>query len=251
MGTALETAGPAAQALLANPVTATAAATVLGLGALAYYAYNHWSEQQNNSSADANDGEDEAPRAKENRDAERGIGDNGGPPLNEPPPIAPMVPPGDSKTEDYPSLPETIRPSKADLQRLVDEHSDPKGLPLTPEAAKEIINATQPEGTNATIVGKNVQGSDVLYTDANGETVTGVQVKTAKNLKQAEAAVREDLGSEEPSPIIALQIPADTSIPRLLGKLRNNFPNDDTSRTSILAIDPQGNILIELQPFPK
>ncbi len=41
-GAALETAGPAAQALLANPATA-AAATALGLGALAYYAYNHWS----------------------------------------------------------------------------------------------------------------------------------------------------------------------------------------------------------------
>ena len=40
-GTALETAGSAAQALLANPATA-AAATALGLGALAYYAYNHW-----------------------------------------------------------------------------------------------------------------------------------------------------------------------------------------------------------------
>jgi hypothetical protein len=40
-GTALETAGPAAQALLANPATAAAAAA-LGLGALAYYAYNHW-----------------------------------------------------------------------------------------------------------------------------------------------------------------------------------------------------------------
>jgi len=50
-GAALETAGPAAQALLANPVTATAAAA-LGLGALAYYAYNHWNEQQNSSSAE-------------------------------------------------------------------------------------------------------------------------------------------------------------------------------------------------------
>jgi hypothetical protein len=40
VGTALETAGPAAELLLANPATAGAAA-MLGLGALAYYAYNH------------------------------------------------------------------------------------------------------------------------------------------------------------------------------------------------------------------
>jgi hypothetical protein len=253
-GAALEAAGPAAELLLANPATAGAAA-VLGLGALAYYAYNHASASSEPPVQPSTS--DEPEKDKSERES-RFRGDNLGPAMDgppndpdKPPAAAPAVPPTDSGTEDSPKVRETVRPTDAELQRLVDEHSDPKGLPLTMPAARTIVDATQPEGTNATIVGKNVQGSDVFYTDANGNGVTGVQVKTASNLDAAEAAVRQDLRSEEPSPIIALEIPADTSIPRLLGKLQKNFRDYDTSRTSVFAVDPSGNVLIELQPFPK
>jgi hypothetical protein len=43
-------------------------------------------------------------------------------------------------------------------------------------AARTIVDATQPEGTKATIVGKDVTGPDIIYEDANGARVSTVQV---------------------------------------------------------------------------
>ena len=82
---------------------------------------------------------------------------------------APAPPPEDEpgnrkETKDM----KTIRPSAEDIQRLIVEHSDPKGLPLTTNAANAILDETQPQGTKATIVGKNVAGPDIIYEDANG-----------------------------------------------------------------------------------
>ena len=162
------------------------------------------------------------------------------------PAIPPDDEPGDKEeTKDN----KTIRPSAEDIQKLVDEHSDKKGLKLTAEAANKILDETQPSGTKTTIVGKNVAGPDIVYEDANGARVTSVEVKTAKTLDRAEASVRDALRKEDKPDIVALQIRPDSDIPRLIGKLRN-LDRLDTAGRSLVAVDPDGNILLKLQPFP-
>jgi hypothetical protein len=226
---------------------------VLGLGALAYYAYNHASASSEPPVQPSTS--DEPEKDKSERES-RFRGDNLGPAMDgppndpdKPPAAAPAVPPTDSKTEDSPKYSTTVGPSKEDIQKLVDEHSDKKGQPLTTEAANAIVEETQPSGTKAAIVGKNVAGPDIIYEDASGDRVTSVEVKTAKTLDRAEASVRDALRKDDKPDIVALQIRSDSDIPRLIGKLRN-LDRRDTAGRSVLAVDPDGNILFKLQPFP-
>ncbi len=159
------------------------------------------------------------------------------------------IPPEDPENKDASQSPATVRPSEEDIQKLVDEHSDKKGASLTTEAANKIVDETQPSGTKATVVGQNVAGPDIIYEDANGDRVTSVEVKTADNLDRAEEAARRALKKEDSPDIVALQISGDTDISRLMGKL-NALDQRYTSGKSILAVDPDGNVLIKLQPFP-
>jgi hypothetical protein len=163
---------------------------------------------------------------------------------------APAPPPEDEpgnrkETKDM----KTIRPSAEDIQRLMVEHSDPKGLPLTTNAANAILDETQPQGTKATIVGKNVAGPDIIYEDANGAPVTSVEVKTAKNLDAAEAATKRALDKNSALDVVALQAPKDMDILRFTGKIRNLSQSKKAGR-SILVVDQDGKLLLPLQPFP-
>ena len=159
------------------------------------------------------------------------------------------IPPEDPENKDASQSPATVRPSKEDIQKLVDEHSDKKGLKLTTEAANKIVDETQPSGTKAAIVGKNVSGPDIIYEDTNGARVTSVEVKTAKTLDRAEASVRDALRKDDKPDIVALQIRSDSDIPRLIGKLRN-LDRPDTAGRSLVVVDTDGNLLLKLQPFP-
>ena len=94
-------------------------------------------------------------------------------------------------------------------------------MPLTTNAANAILDETQPQGTKATIVGKNVAGPDIIYEDANGAPVTSVEVKTAKNLDAAEAATKRALDKNSALDVVALQAPKDMDILRFTGKIRN------------------------------
>ena len=127
-------------------------------------------------------------------------GDNLGPAMDEPPPNdpdkpppAPMVPPQTGSATQRPAVPKTIRPTDAELQPLVDEHSPKDGLPLTMNAARAIVDATQPERRKATIVGENDPRPDILFDDANGARVASVEVKTAANADRAEERVLDAL----------------------------------------------------------
>ena len=160
---------------------------------------------------------------------------------------APIPPEDPEKDDGLQST--TVRPSKEDIQKLVDEHSDKKGAPLTTEAANKIVDETQPSGTKATIVGQNVAGPDIIYEDANGDRVTSVEVKTGANVDRAEEAVRRALDKNDTPDIVALSIPSDADIPRLMGKLSAIRPTDKIGKR-IVAVDSNGNILIELQPVP-
>ena len=163
---------------------------------------------------------------------------------------SPAIPPDDEPDDEKETKDnKTIRPSAEDIQKLVDEHSDKKGAPLTTEAANKIVDETQPSGTKATVVGQNVAGPDIIYEDTNGDRVTSVEVKTADNLDRAEEAARRALKKQDSPDIVALQISGDTDISRLMGKL-NALDQRYTSGKSTLAVDPDGNVLIKLQPFP-
>ena len=185
-------------------------------------------------------------------------GDNLGPELDKPgalppndpdkPPPAPVIPPGSGGATQRPAVPETIHPTDAELQPLVDEHKPDQGLPLTMAAARTIIDATQPAGTKAIIVGKDVPGPDIIYEDANGARVTTVQVKTAKNLDRAEDAARYAVSDKYSGDLVALQVPSDTDIPRLMGKLRG-LNSMNTNGRFILIVDPNGKLLVKSQPF--
>jgi hypothetical protein len=173
------------------------------------------------------------------------------PPVSQTPAAAPASPPPeepDERGEDRAPNP-TIRPSPEDIERLVEEHSDKKGLPLTRKAAERVIEETQPEGTKAVIVGKNVPGPDIIYEDASRMRVGTVEVRTAKNVDRAEDAVRTALDKRDSPSIVALQVPSGTDVPRMMGKLRN-FDVRRTIGKAILAVDRDGNVLIPLQPLP-
>jgi hypothetical protein len=159
-----------------------------------------------------------------------------------------MVPPQTGSATQRPAVPKTIRPTDAELQPLVDEHSPKDGLPLTMNAARAIVDATQPERTKATIVGENDPRPDVLFDDANGARVASVEVKTAANADRAEERVLDALKKQDSPDVVALQVPSDTDISRLKGKLNAINPSK-TAGKSILAVDPTGKILIELQSF--
>lgn len=102
----------------------------------------------------------------------------------------------------------------------MDEHSAKNGLPLTTKAAERIVEETQPEGTKATIVGKNDPRPDIIYQDAAAQRLI-------------DKILVEVFGGQ----VVEFVFGQEERIERRLGK-------------SLLAVDPQGNILLKLQPFP-
>jgi hypothetical protein len=136
---------------------------------------------------------------------------------------SPAIPPDDQRGNEKETKDnKTIRPSAEDIQRLVDEHSDRKGLSLTTKAGNAIVDETQPPGTKATIVGKNVAGHDVIYEDANGDRVGSAEAKAASNVDRAEEAVRRALDKIDTPDIVALSIPSDTDIPSTDGEIERD-----------------------------
>ena len=231
-GAALETAGPAAQALLANPATA-AAATALGLGALAYYAYNHASAS---SEPDALK-EEPSPAAEE---APKEPVAAAGAPAPDP---DDRKPDDDKKTGDEGEK-SAIRLSEEYKNIVLDEHPG-----LTPEALAKIEEEAQPPGTRPDQpAGKGVPGPDIVYKDAEtGDTVTGVQVKVANSVKAIPRAIRDDLVSQDPSEIIAVQAPEGTPAGVVSKIIRDyDFDVDKATDKSIVVVDSTGKILVSL-----
>ncbi|MET3494693.1 hypothetical protein ABIC90_001736 [Variovorax boronicumulans] len=159
-----------------------------------------------------------------------------------------------SRVDITPSLGQTVPPVvKGDVTRdgainiLMAEHAPQGQIPLTQAAAEAIIQATQPPNTKIRAAGAGAPGSDLIY---EGSVGTSVQVKTASNPDNFESAVKGDLRSVQPSPVIAVQVPEGISSNQLMGKLLNNFKSSETTGKLIFVVDQNGKILIPLQPFP-
>ena len=182
-------------------------------------------------------------------------------PKDEPPPAteapkepvaaagAPAPDPEDRKPDDDKKTGDegeksTIRLSEEYKNIVLDEHPE-----LTPEALAKIEEEAQPPGTRRDQpAGKGFPGSDIVYKDAEtGDTVTGVQVKVANSVKAIPRAIRDDLVSQDPSEIIAVQAPEGTPAGVVSKIIRDyDFDVDKATDKSIVVVDSTGKILVSL-----
>ncbi len=174
----------------------------------------------------------------------------------------------------------TVPPTQADIARLVAEHSqDKQSPPLTEAAAWSIVTQTQPAGTKAEVVGKNVIGPDIYYhytqdqCDKDGKPrepatvqvtaiagLDGFDAKLSKTLKEEEKKQRGEVA--HPAKILAVQVPNGTSVEdvkKLMGRYwgvrSKKDPTGWTAEASqhagkeIIVVDESGKVLLRAPVF--
>jgi hypothetical protein len=153
-------------------------------------------------------------------------------------------------------------PTDEDFARLIEEHSQDKtSPPLTRAAADAIVLLTQPDGSSATVVGKNVEGPDIYYhdLDVNSGLVIGtVQVKSIKGWRGFDAELSKELNAgDQGSQVVAFQVPEGTDVSKWMARYWGNRKSQTAGWTaasnpyvdrSVLIVDSAGNVLLDEQP---